>query len=121
MFFDVDLYLKFVDDCQAFGIHIPIIPGLMIIQAYPGFRKMVGFCKTRVPAELEAKMESLKDDPDGVKAFGIEFTTGICRRLMAAGKSKCKGLHFYTLNLEKSTMGILDALGMSKPVPEELK
>lgn len=42
------------------GIMVPILPGLMCINAWGGFKKMTGFCRTRVPAELMAKMESIK-------------------------------------------------------------
>ncbi len=80
----------------------------MCINAYGGFAKMTKFCKTRVPAELKAKMDSLKDDPDGVKAFGVEFGIQMCEDLIEIG---VEVLHFYTLNLEKITYGILNGLG----------
>jgi Methylenetetrahydrofolate reductase len=40
MFFDVDIFLQFVKDCRAWGITCPIVPGIMCINAYPGFVKM---------------------------------------------------------------------------------
>ena len=69
---------------------------------------MTKFCKTRVPAELKAKMDSLKDDPDAVKIFGVEFGVQMCNDLIDIGVDV---LHFYTLNLEKITYGILSGLG----------
>merc|ERR1712176_1515597 len=80
----------------------------MCINAYGGFVKMTKFCKTRVPTDLREKMESLKDDPDKVKAFGIEFGVKMCEDLIEIGVDV---LHFYTLNLEKITYGILSGLG----------
>lgn len=111
MFFDAEVYKTFVKDCKAKGIHCPVVPGLMCINAYPGFKKMTGFCKTRVPPSLEDKMESIKDDEKAVKAFGVEFGVQICKDLLAAGSN---GVHFYTLNLEKVVYGILDGLGFSR-------
>jgi len=32
LFFDVDVFIKFVHDCRAIGITCPIIPGMMPIQ-----------------------------------------------------------------------------------------
>ena len=32
MFFEVKTFLKFVDDCQRYGINVPIIPALFPIQ-----------------------------------------------------------------------------------------
>ena len=69
---------------------------------------MTKFCKTRVPETLKEKMDSLKDDADAVKAFGVEFGTQMCNDLIEIG---VEVLHFYTLNLEKVTYGILSGLG----------
>jgi methylenetetrahydrofolate reductase (NADPH) len=108
MFFDTKVFGTFVEDCRKWGIMCPIVPGLMCINAYGGFCKMTKFCKTRVPPGLQEKMDSLKDDADGMKAFGVEFGTEMCKDLTAIG---VEVLHFYTLNLEKVTYGILSGLG----------
>lgn len=108
MFFDTKVFGTFVEDCRKWGITCPIVPGLMCINAYGGFCKMTKFCKTRVPTDLRAKMDSLKDDPEAVKAFGIEFGIQMCQDLIEIGVDV---LHFYTLNLEKTTYGILSGLG----------
>jgi methylenetetrahydrofolate reductase (NADPH) len=60
MFFDVDVYFKFVKDCRAIGINAPIVPGLMVIQAYGGFKRMTAFCKSRVPAAIHAALDAVK-------------------------------------------------------------
>ena len=116
MFFDIEVYKKFVTECRAFGINCPIIPGLMCINAYPGFKKMAKFCKTRVPQTLEDKMDSIQDDSAAVKAFGVEFGAEVCQGLMDFGVSV---LHFYTLNLEKVVYGITDALKITHNLVEE--
>jgi methylenetetrahydrofolate reductase (NADPH) len=69
---------------------------------------MTKFCKTRVPESLRAKMDSIQDDAEAVKAFGIEYGIHMCQELMEIGVDV---LHFYTLNLEKVTFGILQGLG----------
>merc|ERR1719273_1227766 len=112
MFFDADTFITFVKDCRAKGIMCPVIPGLMCINNYGGFRKMAKFCKTRVPPALDAKMESIKDDADAIKAFGVSFGVEVCRKLLDSGT--VQGLHFYTLNLEKVVYGIIDGLGLSR-------
>ena len=111
MFFDVDTFKTFVRDCRKWGIDCPVVPGLMCINAYAGFAKMTKFCKTRVPKDLQEKMDSMKDDPAAVKAFGIEFGTKVCKDLMDSGLIEV--LHFYTLNLEKVVYGVTDVLGFS--------
>ena len=110
MFFDSKVFATFVKDCRKWGITCPIVPGLMCINAYAGFVKMTKFCKTRVPQALAEKMESIKDDATTVKQFGIDFGAQMCRELLATGEVKV--LHFYTLNLEKVTYGVLEQLGL---------
>jgi len=111
MFFDTEVFKTFVNDCRKWGIMCPVVPGLMCINAYGGFKKMTKFCKTRVPQDLADKMESIKDDKEAVKAFGVEFGTEMCQDLIASGLIDV--LHFYTLNLEKVVYGILDKLGIT--------
>ena len=112
MFFDTGVFLSFVADCRAWGITCPIVPGLMCINAYAGFAKMTKFCKTRVPASLNERIQAIKDDPAAVKEFGIQFGTEMCQDLVQSNTVNV--LHFYTLNLEKVVYGVLDALGWSE-------
>lgn len=108
MFFDVEVYGHFVRQCREKGINVPIVPGLMCIANYGGFKRMVGFCKTRVPAEVWARLEAIKDEPTKIEEYGIEFGIATCRRLIELG---APGLHYYTLNMGHVTLGILEGLG----------
>lgn len=110
MFYDVDGFLGFVKKCRDIGINIPILPGILPIQNYAGFKRMTGFCKTNVPEAVSTALEAIKDDNDAVKQFGIDLGIDMCRRIL---KSKlAPGVHFYSLNLEKSVMGIIDGLDL---------
>lgn len=57
MFFDVNVFIQFVQDCRARGITVPILPGIMCIQNYRGFSRMTRFCKTRVPKSIVDRVE----------------------------------------------------------------
>mmetsp|Transcript_24941 Transcript_24941/g.53134 ORF Transcript_24941/g.53134 Transcript_24941/m.53134 type:complete len:413 (+) Transcript_24941:115-1353(+) len=116
MFFDAEVFKTFVNDCRTWGIECPVVPGLMCINAYPGFKKMTKFCKTRVPKSLEEKMDSMADDATAIKKFGVEFGAEICRNLLDFGVPI---LHFYTLNLEKVVYGITDELGITSDLIEK--
>lgn len=112
MFFDVQVFLKFVQDCRAWGITCPIVPGLMCINAYAGFVKMTKFCKTRVPAAVQEKMDAIQNDAEQIKQYGVEFGAEVCQAIMDAKVTNV--LHFYTLNLEKVVYGVLDQLQLSQ-------
>lgn len=113
LFYDVDLYLKWVADCRAIGITCPIIPGIMPIQTYAGFNRMTTMCKTKVPQSIRDALEPIKDNDEAVKNYGVELAVQMCNRLREAG---CPCLHFYTLNLEKSVLQILEGLHLLEGV-----
>ncbi|XP_013615326.1 PREDICTED: methylenetetrahydrofolate reductase 1-like [Brassica oleracea var. oleracea] len=104
LFYDTDIFLKFVNDCRQIGINCPVVPGIMPISNYKGFLRMAGFCKTKIPAELTAALEPIKDNEEAVKAYGIHFATEMCKKILAHGITT---LHIYTLNVDKSAIGIL--------------
>ncbi|PHT31308.1 Methylenetetrahydrofolate reductase 1 [Capsicum baccatum] len=120
LFYDTDIFLKFVNDCRQIGINCPIVPGIMPINNYKGFLRMTGFCKTKIPEEIMAALEPIKDNEEAVKAYGIHLGTEMCKKILANG---IKQLHLYTLNMEKSALAILMNLGfieetkISRPLP----
>ena len=114
MFFDAEVFGTFVTACREYGIMVPIIPGIMCISNYGGFKRMIGFCKTRVTEEVMTHMESIKANADEVKAYGKSLGIKMCQRLTELG---APGLHFYTLNTSPVTISILEGLGY-QPVSE---
>ncbi len=118
MFFDVEVFGIFVKDCRQYGIMVPIIPGIMCVGNLGGFKRMTGFCKTRIPEAIMSTLEkagevlgegeeAVKAAGDKVKAAGIEIVVDMCTRLVELGTP---GLHFYTLNTSAATMAIMEKL-----------
>jgi methylenetetrahydrofolate reductase (NADPH) len=113
MFFSVAVFLKFVSDCRAHGIEAPIIPGIMLLQKYGGFKRMTGLCKSHVPANVVADADKVKDDADAFKQYGIDFGAEVCQGLLDAGHY---GLHLYTLNVTGVSYAVMDKVGLKKSV-----
>jgi methylenetetrahydrofolate reductase (NADPH) len=109
-FFNVDAYFQFRDECQAMGIAIPIVPGIMPISNYGQLARFSAMCGAEIPRWLARKLESYYDDNASIKAFGMDFMTGLCDRLLAA---EAPGLHFYTLNQAGLTSTLWQRLGLS--------
>ena len=107
-FFDVQVYIHFVEKCKEAGIDVPIVPGIMIILAYGSFKRIQDFSRCRVPDDIAEKLESLKKDASGFREYGIELATNMCKELIEYG---IPGLHFYTLNMEKSVNEVLKNIG----------
>ncbi|KAL6746837.1 methylenetetrahydrofolate reductase-domain-containing protein [Haematococcus lacustris] len=119
LFYDVDLFFKFVTDCRSVGITAPIIPGIMPVMTYGGFKRMTGFCKTKVPEDIASVMEANKDNEEATKAYGVELGAAMCRKLLDGG---VPGLHLYSLNLDKTVLAILERMGIidTQKVPRPL-
>lgn len=102
LFYDVGVFLSFVQSCRDAGIQVPIVPGtdatqmnhassrhcsqvratqaptiaahawlpglagIMPLGTYAGFRRMTGFCKTRIPPSMEKRISFLEQDDEGV-------------------------------------------------------
>jgi methylenetetrahydrofolate reductase (NADPH) len=107
LFFDVEVFLVFVRRCREKGIKVPIIPGIMCVNSAGGFKRMIGFCKTRVPQSFMDEVNAIEEE--GMKALGTTYCTAMCRQLVQKGFNF---LHMYTLNISAVTVGILNALAV---------
>ncbi|KAK9476562.1 methylenetetrahydrofolate reductase [Lipomyces japonicus] len=110
MFYDVDNFLDWVKACRESGITAPIIPGIMPISQYASFIRRVKWCDINVPTEFLRALERVKDDDAAVREVGAELVTEMCKSIIEKGG--IYHLHFYTMNLEKSTKVILERLGL---------
>jgi methylenetetrahydrofolate reductase (NADPH) len=109
LFFENHLYLDWVKDCKAAGINTLFIPGLMPILGYERFQRMLSFTKTKVPQKLLDTIETIKDDEEKVRAYGVEFGIEQTKDLIANG---CRFIHYYTMNLETSVIKIIQGCGI---------
>jgi methylenetetrahydrofolate reductase (NADPH) len=83
---------------------VPILPGLLPIQNYNSFKKIINLCRIRVPQELQEVLEKVKNDDEQVKECGIVNCIEMCKKLF---DNNVPGVHYYTMNLEKSINEIL--------------
>ncbi|CAG8764597.1 16346_t:CDS:2, partial [Racocetra fulgida] len=68
---------------------------------------------TIVPKSVIDALEPIKHDDAAVKEYGIKLAVEMIRKMYDNGIS---GFHFYTMNLERSTRLILEALQFVAPV-----
>jgi len=109
-FFNASSYYQFVDDAQALGIDVPIVPGIMPIASFTKLARFSDACGAEIPRWIRKKLESYGDDSDSIRAFGLDVVTDLCADLLAHG---APGLHFYTLNQASLTTIIWQRLGLS--------
>jgi methylenetetrahydrofolate reductase (NADPH) len=108
-FYNADAYFRFVDDCEAAGITIPIVPGIMPIGNFAQLARFSDACGAEIPRWLRLRLESYRDDTASIRSCGLDVVTRLCDDLLAAG---APGLHFYTLNQAGLTTTIWQRLGL---------
>ena len=117
VFFDNDLYFRYLDRVRARGIDIPIVPGIMPMHNFKQARGFVTRAGTTVPDWLAAKFDGLDDDPETRKLVAAHVAGEQCRMLQAEGVQE---FHFYTLNRPELARAICRLLGirpaMTKPI-----
>lgn len=106
-FFNADAYFRFVDDCRARRIGVPIVPGIMPINNFTQLARFSDACGAEIPRWIRKRMEGFGDDRDAIRAFGLDVVTALCQRLLEGG---APGLHFYTMNQARATATIWRAL-----------
>ncbi|ORX41123.1 putative methylenetetrahydrofolate reductase [Kockovaella imperatae] len=113
LFYDVHGFESWVRRCRDAGITQPIIPGIMPIQNFSSFRRLVNLTGCPVPNSILSHLYPIKTDDAAVKQYGARLATQMVSRLMASGL--VQGVHFCTLNLEKSVRTIVENLGWAAP------
>ena len=108
-FYNADSYFHFVEDCEALGISVPIVPGIMPINNFSQLARFSDACGAEIPRWIRLKLEGYGDDSASIRAFGLDVVTELCDRLLEGG---APGLHFYTMNMAGPTSTIWQRLGL---------
>jgi methylenetetrahydrofolate reductase (NADPH) len=108
-FYNADAYVRFVDECEKIGLRVAIVPGIMPITNYKQLARFSDGCGAEIPRWIRKRLEGFGDDLESLRAFGLDVTTELCAKLLAAG---APGLHFYTMNRAQATSVIWKRLGL---------
>ena len=111
MFYDVDILFDWVKKVREAGITVPIVPGIMPIQNWEKFEKWVDREKIIVPPHFYERLDPVKGDDAKVRQVGTRLVAEMCQKILASKEVGIKGLHIYTLNLEKGARMLLEELG----------
>ncbi len=108
-FYNADAYFHFVEQVQALGVTIPVVPGIMPIASFSQLARFSDACGAEIPRWIRRKMEGYGDDTASIRAFGLDVVTDLAARLLEGG---APGLHFYTLNQAGLSSTIWQRLGI---------
>ena len=112
MFYDTNILFEWVKRVRAAGITVPILPGIMPIQNWEKFAKWVEREQIIVPPHFYDALNPVKGDDEQVRKVGTKLVADMCRTILANEEVGIKGLHIYTLNLEKGARMLLEELNL---------
>ncbi len=109
LFFNNDDFYRFRDRAIALKIDVPIVPGIFPILNYKQVLRITELCGAKIPAALGEKLCWLKDKPEEVEKYGIEYAQ---RQAYDLVRNEVQGLHICTMNHSHPARKIIRELGL---------
>lgn len=103
------MFINWARDLRAIGVKVPIVPGIMPIQGWDAFIRRTNFAKTIIPQHFIDTLEPIKNDDAQTRDVGTRLVADMCRKILDSDLG-ITGLHIYTMNLERGTIMLLEAL-----------
>jgi methylenetetrahydrofolate reductase (NADPH) len=108
-FYNADAYFRFVEEADALGVTVPVVPGIMPITSSTQLMRFSDACGAEIPRWIRLRLQSFGDDTASIKAFGLDVVTDLCEQLRAGG---APALHFYSMNQSAAMLEICRRLGL---------
>jgi methylenetetrahydrofolate reductase (NADPH) len=105
MFFDNAVYFRFVEECRAQGISVPIIPGLKIIHSRHQLTSIPLNFHVNIPFELSE--EILRSNEDRAEEAGIRWAARQAENLLDHG---VPAIHLYVTGQADPVAGVMALL-----------
>jgi len=106
-FYNIDAYLRLRERCEAEGLGIKLVPGIMPITNYSNLVRFSDNCGAEIPRWIRLNLEAMQDDKASLQSFGVDVVSELCQQLL---DNDAPGLHFYTLNQSKACLAIWNRL-----------
>jgi methylenetetrahydrofolate reductase (NADPH) len=106
LFYNNEDFYRFRDRCEAAGIRIPIVPGILPVISLASIQRIASLCKAALPKDFVDELGK-SDHDDWQFKVGTEFATQQVADLIRSG---IPGIHFYVLNSSRATSQVLDSV-----------
>lgn len=95
LFFDNEIFFRFVEDCRIGGLTIPIIPGIMPVINAAQIKRMVSMCGASFPERFQKIIRKFEGNKEALFDAGMSYALSQIIDLLA---SDIDGIHLYTMN-----------------------
>ncbi len=106
MFFDNTKFFEFVDRCRAFGITVPIIPGLKPISSLGQLNTLPQTFNIDLPDDLVKEVQKCANNQQ-VREVGAEWAISQSKELVSRNSP---AIHFYTMGRADNIVKIAKAV-----------
>ena len=110
LFFDNELFYRFMDEIDLAGIDVPVAAGIMPVLNKRQIVRITQLSGCSIPPKLQRILDRYEDNPAAMKEAGEAFAIEQIIDLMAWG---VRGIHLYTMNKPETArriMGNIEAI-----------
>lgn len=108
LFFDNDIFFRFLDKAEKNGITVPVSAGVMPILGRGQIERMVFMCGVSLPAEIVKLLHRYEKSPDDLRRAGIEYAAAQVEDLIKRG---AQGVHIYSMNKPDIALSCMKRIG----------
>lgn len=95
LFFDNDIYYKFLDKARSSGINVPIQAGIMPVINKKQIERITTLCGVTIPPKLSKILNRYEHNKEALRDAGIAYVVDQIIDLISTGVD---GIHLYTMN-----------------------
>jgi methylenetetrahydrofolate reductase (NADPH) len=107
LFFDNEIFFRFVDTVRAAGIEVPVLAGVMPVLNSRQIGRIVSLCGASIPPRFARIMSRYEHSPDALAEAGMAYATEQIIDLLSWGAD---GVHLYTMNRPDVARRIMEGL-----------
>lgn len=107
MFFDNNVYYRFLYKALAKGINVPVVPGIMPVTNAAQVKRTISLTGNLVPAKFLSIVDRFGNDSEAMRQAGIAYATEQIIDLIANGVNH---IHIYSMNKPDVAGAIMDNL-----------
>ncbi len=95
LFFDNNVFYRFIERTRIAGINVPIEAGIMPVTNSKQIQRMVDMCGASLPRKFSMMIQKYGDNSEAMRDAGIAYAVDQIVDLIANGVD---GIHLYTMN-----------------------
>lgn len=95
LFFDNEIFFRYVEECRIAEINVPIIPGIMPVINASQIKRMITMCGATFPERFQKIIHKYENNKEALFDAGMSYAISQIIELLV---SDIDGIHLYTMN-----------------------